>query len=183
MSISHPLPSVHFKYVALGPHYVALGPRVRPSGDIMFGPLAAYFPVHLWQGCDIVPIRQPWQLSIKVSFVYQIMWATLSQVIKSARVMKKAVAHLIPFMEEERLAAGGDGDDEVQWHSLNLTHTVLFFKIYAVEIGHQFWARGIIRIGQDYISSEYEQVPTSSFGEKSKKPLFYYKKCSWLCPQ
>ena len=57
-------------------------------------------------------------------------------------------------------------------------HTVLFFKIYAVEIGHQFRARGIIRIGQDYISSEYEQVPTSSFGEKSKKPLFYYKKCS-----
>ena len=31
--------------------------------------------------------------------------------------MKKAVAHLIPFMEEERLAAGGDGDDEVQGHS------------------------------------------------------------------
>jgi 5-methyltetrahydrofolate--homocysteine methyltransferase len=28
----------------------------------------------------------------------------LPQVIKSARVMKKAVAHLIPFMEEERLA-------------------------------------------------------------------------------
>ena len=26
----------------------------------------------------------------------------LSQVIKSARVMKKAVAHLIPFMEKER---------------------------------------------------------------------------------
>ena len=26
----------------------------------------------------------------------------LPQVIKSARVMKKAVAHLIPFMEEER---------------------------------------------------------------------------------
>ena len=44
-------------------------------------------------------------------------------------------------------------------------HTVLFFKIYAVEIGHQFRARGIIRIGQDYISSQYEQVPTSSFGE------------------
>ena len=53
-----------------------------------------------------------------------------------------------------------------------------FFKIYAVEIGHQFRARGIIRIVQDYISSEYEQGPTSSFGEKSKKPLFYYKKCS-----
>ena len=29
----------------------------------------------------------------------------LPQVIKSARVMKKAVAHLIPFMEEERQAA------------------------------------------------------------------------------
>lgn len=41
----------------------------------------------------------------------------LNQVIKSARVMKKAVAHLIPFMEAERLAAGGDGDDEVQEHS------------------------------------------------------------------
>ena len=42
-------------------------------------------------------------------------------------------------------------------------HTVLFFKIYAVEIGHQFRVRGIIRIGQDYISSEYEQVPTGAF--------------------
>ena len=39
-----------------------------------------------------------------------------NQVVKSARVMKKAVAHLIPFMEAERLAAGGDGDDEVQEH-------------------------------------------------------------------
>ena len=36
----------------------------------------------------------------------------LPQVIKSARVMKKAVAHLIPFMEEEREAENsGDGDD------------------------------------------------------------------------
>merc|ERR1711904_236797 len=38
----------------------------------------------------------------------------LPQVIKSARVMKKAVAHLIPFMEEEKrqaaLAAGEDPD-------------------------------------------------------------------------
>lgn len=31
----------------------------------------------------------------------------LPQVIKSARVMKRAVAHLIPYMETERLAAGG----------------------------------------------------------------------------
>ena len=30
----------------------------------------------------------------------------LPQVVKSARVMKKAVGHLIPFMEEERLASG-----------------------------------------------------------------------------
>ncbi|KAJ2017816.1 hypothetical protein IWW57_005312, partial [Coemansia sp. S610] len=38
----------------------------------------------------------------------------LPQVIKSARVMKKAVAHLIPFMEEERLAnlQGADAGDE-----------------------------------------------------------------------
>ncbi len=32
----------------------------------------------------------------------------LPQVIKSARVMKKAVAHLIPFMEEEKRLGGGD---------------------------------------------------------------------------
>ena len=39
----------------------------------------------------------------------------LSQVIKSARVMKKAVAHLIPFMEEERqqqLLESGDVENE-----------------------------------------------------------------------
>ncbi|MES2745466.1 MAG: methionine synthase, partial [Bdellovibrionota bacterium] len=33
----------------------------------------------------------------------------LPQVVKSARVMKKAVAHLQPFMEEEKRKAGGDG--------------------------------------------------------------------------
>jgi len=40
----------------------------------------------------------------------------LPQVIKSARVMKKAVAHLIPFMEEERQEAllAGDGVDNEQ---------------------------------------------------------------------
>ena len=39
----------------------------------------------------------------------------LPQVIKSARVMKKAVAHLIPFMEEERqqqLLESGDVENE-----------------------------------------------------------------------
>jgi 5-methyltetrahydrofolate--homocysteine methyltransferase len=34
----------------------------------------------------------------------------LPQVIKSARVMKKSVGHLIPFMEEERKAGGGTGE-------------------------------------------------------------------------
>jgi 5-methyltetrahydrofolate--homocysteine methyltransferase len=34
----------------------------------------------------------------------------LPQVVKSARVMKQAVAHLIPFMEAEREAAGDTGD-------------------------------------------------------------------------
>ena len=37
----------------------------------------------------------------------------LPQVIKSARVMKKAVAHLIPFMEEERQSAMEEGEDDM----------------------------------------------------------------------
>ena len=36
MSISHPCPRCTS--------------NMPPSGDIMFGPKAAYFPVHLWQG-------------------------------------------------------------------------------------------------------------------------------------
>ena len=32
------------------------------------------------------------------------------QVIKSARVMKKAVAHLIPYIEEEKKLNGGTGE-------------------------------------------------------------------------
>ncbi len=35
----------------------------------------------------------------------------LPQVVKSARVMKKAVGYLVPFIEAERVAAGGDADD------------------------------------------------------------------------
>ncbi|CAN5829198.1 methionine synthase [soil metagenome] len=35
----------------------------------------------------------------------------LPQVVKSARVMKQAVAHLIPYIEAERLAAGGEAGD------------------------------------------------------------------------
>ena len=35
----------------------------------------------------------------------------LPQVVKSARVMKKAVGYLVPFIEAERIAAGGNADD------------------------------------------------------------------------
>lgn len=54
----------------------------------------------------------------------------LPQVIKSARVMKKAVAHLIPYMEEEKrakLAAmgiEGDGDDDSMFAGKVLLATV-----------------------------------------------------------
>ena len=46
----------------------------------------------------------------------------LPQVIKSARVMKQAVAHLIPFMEAERIAAGGS--EERQYNGTVLMATV-----------------------------------------------------------
>ena len=43
----------------------------------------------------------------------------LPQVIKSARVMKKAVAHLIPFMETERLANQTESDlDDLVSHNI-----------------------------------------------------------------
>eukprot|EP00041_Stephanoeca_diplocostata_P026308 m.706541 g.706541 ORF g.706541 m.706541 type:complete len:1273 (+) comp22933_c0_seq1:226-4044(+) len=52
----------------------------------------------------------------------------LPQVIKSARVMKKAVAHLIPFMEKEReasnLAAGIVGDDDDMYNGTVVIATV-----------------------------------------------------------
>lgn len=35
-----------------------------------------------------------------------------TQVIKSARVMKRAVAHLLPFIEEEKRLAGGNMEEE-----------------------------------------------------------------------
>ena len=44
----------------------------------------------------------------------------LPQVVKSARVMKKAVAHLIPFIEEEKEAAG----DTSQEHGVIIMATV-----------------------------------------------------------
>jgi 5-methyltetrahydrofolate--homocysteine methyltransferase len=51
----------------------------------------------------------------------------LPQVIKSARVMKKAVAYLVPFMEEEkRLAAleSGEDPDQPKWNGTVLMATV-----------------------------------------------------------
>lgn len=36
---------------------------------------------------------------------------SLEQVIKSARVMKRAVGHLVPFIEEEKRLSGQQGDD------------------------------------------------------------------------
>ncbi|KAJ3357347.1 hypothetical protein GGF32_001089 [Allomyces javanicus] len=51
----------------------------------------------------------------------------LPQVIKSARVMKKAVAYLIPFMEQERLAniaAGNSASDESSYNGTVIMATV-----------------------------------------------------------
>ena len=49
----------------------------------------------------------------------------LPQVIQSARVMKKAVAYLVPFMEAERLANGGDvNDNAIQYNGTVLLATV-----------------------------------------------------------
>lgn len=49
----------------------------------------------------------------------------LPQVIQSARVMKKAVAYLVPFMEAERLANGGEASDNaIQYNGTVLLATV-----------------------------------------------------------
>merc|ERR1719324_836582 len=51
----------------------------------------------------------------------------LPQVIKSARVMKKAVGHLVPFMEEEKRAealAKGEDPDQPKWNGVVLMATV-----------------------------------------------------------
>jgi 5-methyltetrahydrofolate--homocysteine methyltransferase len=47
----------------------------------------------------------------------------LPQVIQSARVMKKAVSYLVPFMEAEREAAGGVSQ-EIQYNGTVLLATV-----------------------------------------------------------
>jgi 5-methyltetrahydrofolate--homocysteine methyltransferase len=48
----------------------------------------------------------------------------LPQVVKSARVMKRAVAHLIPYIEAEKQAVGGDGDGQPKSNGRVLLATV-----------------------------------------------------------
>lgn len=48
----------------------------------------------------------------------------LPQVIKSARVMKKAVAHLVPFLEALRIEAGGTDDNEPHYAGTIVLATV-----------------------------------------------------------
>jgi len=53
----------------------------------------------------------------------------LPQVIKSARVMKKAVAHLIPFMEEERQANMAEGEEEEEDDASRFAGTVIMATV------------------------------------------------------
>ena len=48
----------------------------------------------------------------------------LPQVVKSARVMKRAVAHLIPYIEAEKQALGGEGDGQAKSNGRVLLATV-----------------------------------------------------------
>ena len=48
----------------------------------------------------------------------------LPQVVKSARVMKKAVGYLVPFIEAERLAAGGSADADAHTNGTIVMATV-----------------------------------------------------------
>ena len=63
----------------------------------------------------------------------------IPQVIKSARVMKKAVGHLIPFMEkerEERLAAQGVGPED------DLSVSSKMLKNFKQWLSKQYSAKG-----------------------------------------
>lgn len=54
------------------------------------------------------------------------------QVIKSARVMKKAVAYLVPFMEKEReemMASSGSVEDMVSFTRISTCMLEGFFKL------------------------------------------------------
>ena len=84
MSISHPWPHATGEYAALGPQYVALGPQDAAlslysgaSGDIMFGPWAAYSPVSLCQGCDIIPMHQ-WFPKVRMYLCVDLLYEPIS---------------------------------------------------------------------------------------------------------
>ena len=48
----------------------------------------------------------------------------LPQVIQSARVMKRAVNYLTPFMEQEKLDAGGEKSNEISYNGTIVLATV-----------------------------------------------------------
>lgn len=53
----------------------------------------------------------------------------LPQVIKSARVMKKAVGHLVPFMEKEReLKLKKMRETDPQAADVNFNHQILYYS-------------------------------------------------------
>lgn len=51
----------------------------------------------------------------------------MSQVIKSARVMKKAVGHLVPFMEEERERQFKEMTDQGETFDENVKITLIMY--------------------------------------------------------
>jgi hypothetical protein len=56
------------------------------------------------------------------------MWCRGVQVIKSARVMKKAVGHLLPYIEEAKNNAGGGGGDD-NAGAVNRLHRLLHLHL------------------------------------------------------
>ena len=48
----------------------------------------------------------------------------LPQVIQSARVMKRAVGYLTPFMEQEKIDAGGEQSNEISYNGTVVLATV-----------------------------------------------------------
>ena len=65
------------------------------------------------------------------------------QVIKSARVMKKAVGYLIPFMEEEKEKAAKEAGVTIEIENENVSYMQLFYT------------------GKDFSLSPYPSLPFS----------------------
>jgi 5-methyltetrahydrofolate--homocysteine methyltransferase len=95
----------------------------------------------------------------------------LPQVIKSARVMKKAVAYLLPFMEEEKAARNkelgieGDDDDDSQYAGKILMATVkgdvhdIGKNIVAVVLGcnnYKVYDIGVMCLTEDIVKAAKE---------------------------